>query len=223
MTNKELEEFNKHRKIWQICAVTNDLERTMQQWVDKLKIGPWKVRSFNSENMDYEYVGDRMLDKEKEPWEFRIGITMVGDFEIEIIQPVKGPTIFQDWLDRHGEGIHHFKEMARNPQFFSLATRVIAELGAQLVKCYYCEDFEKITAGCPVPIVVAGGKKLPIPEALSMAYHAISEGAHGMDMGRNIFQAEDPKAMAQAVAKIVHEGFTDKEAYEFYRDTACVK
>ena len=82
MTNKELEEFNKHRKIWQICAVTNDLERTMQQWVDKLKIGPWKVRSFNSENMDYEYVGDRMLDKEKEPWEFRIGITMVGDFEI---------------------------------------------------------------------------------------------------------------------------------------------
>ena len=110
-----------------------------------------------------------------------------------------------------------------NPQFFSLATRVIAELGAQLVKCYYCEDFEKITAGCPVPIVVAGGKKLPIPEALSMAYHAISEGAHGMDMGRNIFQAEDPKAMAQAVAKIVHEGFTDKEAYEFYRDTACVK
>ena len=72
-------------------------------------------------------------------------------------------------------------------------------------------------------IVVAGGKKLPIPEALSMAYHAISEGAHGMDMGRNIFQAEDPKAMAQAVAKIVHEGFTDKEAYEFYRDTACVK
>lgn len=110
MTNKELEEFNKHRKIWQICAVTNDLERTMQQWVDKLKIGPWKVRSFNSENMDYEYVGDRMLDKEKEPWEFRIGITMVGDFEIEIIQPVKGPTIFQDWLDRHGEGIHHFKE-----------------------------------------------------------------------------------------------------------------
>lgn len=115
------------------------------------------------------------------------------------------------------------KQMARNPQFFSLATRVIAELGAQLVKCYYCEDFEKITAGCPVPIVVAGGKKLPIPEALSMAYHAISEGAHGMDMGRNIFQAEDPKAMAQAVAKIVHEGFTDKEAYEFYRDTACVK
>jgi putative autoinducer-2 (AI-2) aldolase len=112
------------------------------------------------------------------------------------------------------------KQMARNPQFFSLASRVIAELGAQMVKCYYCEDFEKVTAGCPVPIVIAGGKKMPIPDALSMAYHAICEGAHGVDMGRNIFQAENPKAMAKAVAKIVHEGYTDKMAYEFYQDTA---
>jgi len=111
------------------------------------------------------------------------------------------------------------KNMARNPQFFSLATRVIAELGAQLVKTYYCDDFEKITAGCPVPIVIAGGKLMPRDAALTMAYRAISEGARGCDMGRNIFQAEDPKAMAQAVAKIVHEGFTDKEAYEFYLDT----
>ena len=89
-----------------------------------------------------------------------------------------------------------------------------------MVKCYYCEDFEKVTAGCPVPIVIAGGKKMPIPDALSMAYHAICEGAHGVDMGRNIFQAENPKAMAKAVAKIVHEGYTDKMAYEFYQDTA---
>lgn len=111
------------------------------------------------------------------------------------------------------------KQMARNPQFFSLATRVIAELGAQMVKCYYCDDFEKITAGCPVPIVVAGGKKMPENEALTMAYRAICEGAHGMDMGRNIFQAADPKAMAQAVGKIVHEKYTDKEANEFYLDT----
>ena len=93
------------------------------------------------------------------------------------------------------------KQMARNPQFFSLASRVIAELGAQIVKCYYCEDFEKVTAGCPVPIVIAGGKKMPVPDALRMAYHAINEGARGVDMGRNIFQAENPKAMAQAVAK----------------------
>jgi len=111
------------------------------------------------------------------------------------------------------------KQMARNPQFFSMATRVIAELGAQLVKVYYCEDFEKVTAGCPVPIVIAGGKVLPPDQALTMAYRAIQEGAHGVDMGRNIFQAEDPKAMAQAVAKVVHENYTDKQAYEFFLDT----
>jgi putative autoinducer-2 (AI-2) aldolase len=111
------------------------------------------------------------------------------------------------------------KNMARTSQFFLLATRVIAELGAQLVKVYYCNDFEKITAACPVPIVIAGGKTLPANDALTMAYHAISEGAHGVDMGRNIFQAEDPKAMAKAVAKVVHEKFTDKMAYQFYLDT----
>ena len=110
------------------------------------------------------------------------------------------------------------KQMARSPQFFSLATRVLAELGAQIVKTYYCDDFEKVTAGCPVPIVVAGGKQLPPNEALTLAYRAISEGAHGVDMGRNIFQAEDPKAMAKVVAKVIHENYTDKEAYEFYLD-----
>ncbi len=111
------------------------------------------------------------------------------------------------------------KQMERTPQFFSMATRVVAELGAQLVKTYYCEDFEKVTAGCPVPIVIAGGKRLPAEEALTMAYRAIDEGACGVDMGRNIFQAEDPQAMAAAVAKVVHEGYTGKQAFEFYRDT----
>ena len=113
MTNRELEEYNKNRKIWQVCAITSDLERTMQQWVDKLKIGPWKVRSFNNENMDWMYVGGQKVE---EPWEMRIAITTVGDFEFEIIQPVKGPTIYQDWLDRHGEGLHHFKEKIEDEQ-----------------------------------------------------------------------------------------------------------
>jgi 3-hydroxy-5-phosphonooxypentane-2,4-dione thiolase len=111
------------------------------------------------------------------------------------------------------------KSMTRTPQFFLLATRVIAELGAQIVKTYYCNDFEKITAACPVPIVVAGGKTLPSNEALTMAYRAICEGAHGVDMGRNIFQAEDPKAMAKAIGKVVHEKYDDKMAYEYYLDT----
>lgn len=112
------------------------------------------------------------------------------------------------------------KQMERTPRFFKLATRILPELGANIVKTYYCEDFEEIVAACPVPIVVAGGKKLPEKEALELCYHAISEGAAGMDMGRNIFQSYHPEAMAQAVAKIVHEGYTDKEAYEFFQDIA---
>jgi putative autoinducer-2 (AI-2) aldolase len=110
------------------------------------------------------------------------------------------------------------KEMARTTQYFLLATRMLAELGASFVKTYYCDDFEKVVSACPVPIVIAGGKKLPENEALTMAYMAIRDGARGVDMGRNIFQSEHPVAMCRAVGKVVHEGFTDKEAYEFYCD-----
>lgn len=115
------------------------------------------------------------------------------------------------------------KQMARTTQYFLLATRMLAELGATFVKTYYCEDFEKVVAACPVPIVIAGGKKLPEAEALTMAYRAIQSGAKGVDMGRNIFQSEHPAAMCQAVAKIVHDGFTDKNAYKFYLDLANQK
>lgn len=108
------------------------------------------------------------------------------------------------------------KEMERTPKYFLLATRILAELGASAVKTYYCEDFEKVVAACPVPIVIAGGKKLPEADALTMAYRAIQSGARGVDMGRNIFQSEHPVAMCKAVGKVVHEAFTDKEAYEFY-------
>jgi putative autoinducer-2 (AI-2) aldolase len=111
------------------------------------------------------------------------------------------------------------KDMARTEQFFLLATRMLAENGAHVVKSYYCDGFEHVTAACPVPIVIAGGKKLPEADALTMAYRAIAEGARGVDMGRNIFQAEDPQAMAQAVGKVVHAGFTAEDAYTFYLDT----
>lgn len=108
------------------------------------------------------------------------------------------------------------KQMERTTKFFLLATRMLAELGAQIIKTYYCEDFEKVVAACPVPIVVAGGKKLPEDEALALVYKAIQGGAAGVDMGRNIFQAESPKAMARCISKIVHDNYTDKEAYELY-------
>lgn len=108
------------------------------------------------------------------------------------------------------------KQMERNDRFFKLATRIVAEMGANIVKTYYCENFEEVVAACPVPLVVAGGKKLPEKDALTLAYKVISEGARGVDMGRNIFQSEHAVAMADSIHKIVHEGFTDKEAYEFY-------
>lgn len=110
------------------------------------------------------------------------------------------------------------KDMERTARYFKLATRIIAEMGVQIVKTYDCEDFEEVVAACPVPIVVAGGKKLPERDALAMAYDVIRKGAHGVDMGRNIFQSTHPIEMAKAVRMIVHEGATDAEAWEFFQD-----
>lgn len=112
------------------------------------------------------------------------------------------------------------KQMERTDRFFKLATRIVAEMGAHIIKSYYCDNFEEVVAACPVPIVVAGGKKLPEQDALTLAYRSIQGGAKGLDMGRNIFQSVNPVAMAAAISKVVHEGYTDKEAYEFYLDTA---
>ena len=113
------------------------------------------------------------------------------------------------------------KELTRDARYLGLATRICAELGAQFVKTYYCaEGFEQVTAGCPVPIVMAGGKKLPERDALEMAYRAIQQGASGVDMGRNIFQSRAPSAMIQAVAKVVHEDAHPNEAFELFNDLA---
>ncbi len=111
------------------------------------------------------------------------------------------------------------KDMARDARYFGLATRIAAEIGAHYVKSYFVEDgFERVCAACPVPIVIAGGKKLPELDALDMAYRSIDQGAAGVDMGRNIFQADDPVAMIQAVAYVVHEGATAKQAHQMYLD-----
>ncbi len=111
------------------------------------------------------------------------------------------------------------KNMARDKRYFGLATRIIAELGGHLVKTYFVEDgFEDVAAGCPVPIVIAGGKKLPEKDALTMAYKAIQQGASGVDMGRNVFQSEDPIAMIKAIRSVVHENATPNQAYELFCD-----
>jgi len=96
------------------------------------------------------------------------------------------------------------REMARDARYLGLACRIAAELGASLVKTYYCEDFRKVVDGCPVPVVIAGGKKLPEKDALQMAHNAMAEGAVGVDMGRNIFQSANPVGMVKAVQAIVH-------------------
>lgn len=110
------------------------------------------------------------------------------------------------------------KDMVRDAKYMRLATRICAELGAAYIKTYYvAKGFDTVTASCPVPIVIAGGKKLPERDALKMAYNAVQQGAAGVDMGRNIFQSEAPAAMIQAVRKVVHEKATPEEAYDVYR------
>ena len=107
------------------------------------------------------------------------------------------------------------RELTRDARYLRLAVRICAELGAHMVKTYYCEeDFDTVTSGCPVPVVMAGGKKLPELDALTMAYNAIEAGASGVDMGRNIFQSDQPIAMIRAVRAVVHDSAKPERAYE---------
>ena len=105
------------------------------------------------------------------------------------------------------------RDMVRDLRYLGLCTRICAELGAHIVKTYYCEGFDKLVAATPVPVVIAGGKKIPEKNALQLAHDAISAGAAGVDMGRNIFQSKAPEAMIRAVRGIVHDGLDVKEAW----------
>jgi putative autoinducer-2 (AI-2) aldolase len=108
------------------------------------------------------------------------------------------------------------KEMARDSRYLGLACRIAAELGAHLVKTYYCENFEEVVQGCPVPVIIAGGKKLPEKDALNLTFNAIRDGASGVDMGRNIWQSDQPVEMIQAVRSIVHDGLSVEEAFNSF-------
>jgi putative autoinducer-2 (AI-2) aldolase len=141
-----------------------------------------------------------------------------GEFET---QSVHNMTRLVDIGNRYGIAVLGVtavgKNLTRDARYLRLACRICAELGAHFVKTYYvAEGFETVTASCPVPVVMAGGKKLAERDALQMAYRAVSEGASGVDMGRNIFQAEAPPLMIQAVRKVVHENMKPEQAYEFY-------
>ena len=108
------------------------------------------------------------------------------------------------------------KEMGRDVRYLGLACRVAAELGAHIAKTYYCDNFEEVVEGCPVPLIIAGGKKLPEPQALKLAHDAITHGAAGVDMGRNIWQSDWPVAMIKAVQAIVHKNADVKKAYGIF-------
>ena len=141
-----------------------------------------------------------------------------GKFES---QSVRNMTRLVDESQRYGIPVLAVtavgKELTRDARYLRLATRICAELGAHMVKTYYCaEDFDTVTAACPVPLVMAGGKKLPELEALTMAYSAVEEGAAGVDMGRNIFQSDDPVAMIQAVGAVVHGSAKPRAAYDTF-------
>lgn len=110
------------------------------------------------------------------------------------------------------------KEMVRDARYLGLACRIAAELGAQIVKTYYCEDFARVVQGCPVPVVIAGGKKIEERDALRLAHQAVSAGARGVDMGRNIFQSKWPVPMIRAVRRIVQEGATADEAWSWLQE-----
>jgi putative autoinducer-2 (AI-2) aldolase len=139
-----------------------------------------------------------------------------GEFET---QSVHNMTRLVDESQRYGIPVLAVtavgKELTRDARYLRLATRICAELGAHVVKTYYCaEDFDTVTAACPVPVVMAGGKKLPELDALTMAYRAVEEGAAGVDMGRNIFQSDDPVAMIRAIGAVVHEAAKPQAAYD---------
>ncbi|MDH4140066.1 MAG: 3-hydroxy-5-phosphonooxypentane-2,4-dione thiolase [Coriobacteriia bacterium] len=108
------------------------------------------------------------------------------------------------------------KDMVRDSRYLSLASRIAAEMGAHVVKTYYCDDFEKVVGTCPVPIVIAGGKKISEREALELAYNGVNSGAVGVDMGRNIFQSDSPLGMIKAVRAVVHENASVDDAFAIY-------
>ncbi len=154
-----------------------------------------------------------------------IQVFIGGEFET---RSVHNMTKLVDMGNRYGMPVMAVtavgKDMVRDARYFRLACRICAELGAHYVKTYFVPDgFGTITASCPVPIVMAGGKKLPELEALTMAYRAVQEGASGVDMGRNIFQSDAPKAMIAAIREVVHNNMKPARAFDLYRGLKAKK
>jgi putative autoinducer-2 (AI-2) aldolase len=173
----------------------------------------------NKENLLHEGIIVSMEDA------IRLNVSAVA-FSILVGQPFERDTILGftqiiDEANRYGIPVLAVTAVGRglgkDAKYLSLASRMAAELGASIVKTYYCKDFERIVEACPVPIVIAGGKKIPEKDALQMAYDALQAGAIGVDMGRNIFQSSSPVGMIKAANSIVHKKATPDEAFEIFK------
>jgi putative autoinducer-2 (AI-2) aldolase len=155
----------------------------------------------------------------------RLNVAAVA-FSILVGQPferdtILGMTQYIDEANRYGLPVLAVtavgKGLGKDARYLSLASRMAAELGASIVKTYFCKDFEKVVDTCPVPIVIAGGKKIPEKDAIQMAYDALQAGAVGVDMGRNIFQSTDPVGMMKAINAVVHKKAMPKEAFDIFK------
>lgn len=176
--------------------------------------GPSILKELSNENIAVDIEDAIRLNVSALAVQIFIG----GEFETQTIENM---TNLVDLGNRFGIPVFAVtavgKDMERDAKYFRLACRMCAELGAQFVKTYYVPDgFDTVAASCPVPLVMAGGKKQPELDALTMAYNAINEGAAGVDMGRNIFQSDAPIAMLQAIRKVVHEQMKPEHALELY-------
>jgi len=112
----------------------------------------------------------------------------------------------------------------RDARYLALSSRIAAELGARVVKTYYCEGFERVVQGCPVPVVIAGGPKVDTElEVFQFVHDGIQKGAIGVNLGRNIWQNDYPVAMIRAIRAIIHDNASPKQAQELYDSIRTAK
>ncbi len=105
----------------------------------------------------------------------------------------------------------------RDARYLALCCRIVAELGAKVVKTYWCEEFEKVTEGCPVPVIMAGGPKCETElQVFEFVHDGLEKGAIGVNLGRNVWQHPHPKAMARALRALIHDGISPSEAQEVF-------
>ncbi len=165
MTNEELRAHNASRKIYQIAWVTRDIEKSLKAWVENLKVGPWKVFSFTDETVKNLKVGGVPVT---EPFKFLIAISWIGDMEVEIIQPVYGPMIYERYLQERGEGLHHIKEKIEEKDFANVLAGYealdieVTQTGQFFADFHFYLDTEKKLdfvyelGNCPVQDLPAG-------------------------------------------------------------------